>query len=47
MTVFAFGRRDKDTYLTSPSTFSIGFVEAADHAPADQAMRNIRANAPR
>lgn len=31
MTVFAFGRRDKDKFLTTPSTFSIGFIEATNY----------------
>lgn len=41
MTVFAFGRRDKDKFLTTPQTFSIGFIESKDHAAIDQAMREV------
>ena len=41
MTVFAFGRRGKDKFLTTPQTFSIGFVEATDYSAIDQRMRQI------
>ncbi len=30
MTVLGFGRRNKDKFLTTPQTFSIGFVESTD-----------------
>ena len=39
MTVLGFGRRNKDKYLTEPSTFSIGFVESTDHSDIDRAAR--------
>lgn len=32
MTVLGFGRRNKDKYLTTPSKFSIGFVESINYA---------------
>lgn len=32
MTVLGFGRRNKDKYLTTPSKFSIGFVESVNYA---------------
>ena len=41
MTVFAFGRRDKEKFLTTPQTFSIGFAETTDYAAIDQAVRQI------
>ena len=41
MTVFAFGRRDKDKFLTTPQTFSIGFVESTDYESIDAAMAKI------
>lgn len=47
MTVFAFGRRGKDKFLTSPNTFSIGFVEATDHASVNNEVRRILATTPR
>lgn len=41
MTVFAFGRRDKDKYLTTPQTFSIGFIESTDYAVIDQTVSQV------
>ena len=41
MTVFAFGRRNKEKYLTTPQTFSIGFVESTDYEAVDQTIRTI------
>ena len=35
MTVLGFGRRDKDKFLDTPQTFSIGFIDSADHALID------------
>jgi hypothetical protein len=32
MTVLGFGRRNKDKFLTTPSSFSIGFVESVNYA---------------
>jgi hypothetical protein len=41
MTVFAFGRRDKDKYLTKPSTFSIGFIETTDYNDVSKTIAAI------
>lgn len=41
MTVLGFGRRNKDKYLTTPQTFSIGFVESTDYAVVDRTVRQI------
>lgn len=41
MTVFAFGRRDKEKYLTTPNTFSIGFVETTQHDQISQTLQAI------
>ena len=41
MTVFAFGRRGKDKFLTKPQRFSIGFVESTDYSTIDQKVRQI------
>lgn len=43
MTVFAFGRRGKDKYLTEPGTVSIGFVEATDYDAVRDVVSMIRA----
>lgn len=42
MTVFAFGRRGKDKYLTQPGTVSIGFVEATDYASVRDTVTQIK-----
>ena len=41
MTVFAFGRRNKDKYLTTAQSFSIGIIESTDHAVIDESVRGI------
>ena len=41
MTVLGIGRRNKDKYLTSPQTFSIGFIESTEHSVISDAMRDI------
>lgn len=41
MTVFAFGRRDKEKFLTTPQTVSIGFIETTDFEVIDTAMNGI------
>ena len=41
MTVFAFGRRNKDKHLITPQTFSIGFVESTKYPVIDQKIREI------
>ena len=41
MTVLGFGRRDKDKFLRTEQTFSIGFVESTDYETVDRAVRRI------
>jgi len=41
MTVFAFGRRNKDKFLTEPNKFSIGFVESTDYETVAQRMKSV------
>ncbi|MEL7185485.1 MAG: hypothetical protein AAFN50_03480 [Pseudomonadota bacterium] len=41
MTVLGFGRRDKDKFLTTEQTFSIGFVESTHYETVDRAVRRI------
>ena len=41
MTVLGFGRRNKDKFLDTPQTFSIGFVETTQYASIDTTMRQI------
>lgn len=41
MTVFAFGRRGKDKFLTTPSTFSIGFAETTDYAAISKIIKAV------
>lgn len=41
MTVLGFGRRDKDKYLTTPQTFSIGFIESTNYSFIDSAIRAL------
>ena len=41
MTVFAFGRENKDKFLTAIQTFSIGFVESTEYAEVQDAIRKI------
>lgn len=41
MTVFAFGRRGKEKYLTTPQSFSIGFVEATNYSDVSAAIEAI------
>ena len=36
MTVLGFGRRNKDKFLTTPKTFSIGFVESTNYSVVSQ-----------
>lgn len=43
MTVLGFGRRNKDKFLTTPQTYSIGFVETTDY---DEARDKITAILP-
>mgnify|MGYP007130599618 FL=1 len=41
MTVLGFGRRNKDKYLDTPQTFSIGFIESTDYSVIDRTIRQI------
>ena len=41
MTVLGFGRRNKDKYLTTVQTFSIGFVESTAYADIELAIKEI------
>jgi len=41
MTVLGFGRQNKDKYLTTVQTFSIGFVESIEHSVIDQTIRQV------
>lgn len=41
MTVLGFGRRDKDKYLDTVQTFSIGFIESTDYAVVDRTIRQV------
>jgi len=41
MTVLGFGRENKDKYLTTVQTFSIGFVESTKYSVIDQAVRQV------
>ncbi len=41
MTVLGFGRRDKEKFLTTPQTFSIGFIESTDGVEVNQHISNI------
>ena len=43
MTVLGFGRRNKDKFLTTPQTFSIGFIESTDYLTLSQAISSIEA----
>ena len=41
MTVLGFGRRDKDKFLDTPQTFSIGFIESTDYSVIERTIRQI------
>jgi len=41
MTVLGFGRENKDKYLTTVQTFSIGFIESTEYSVIDQAVRQV------
>ena len=41
MTVFGFGRSNKDKYLDSPQTFSIGFIESIEYSKMEGAIKAI------
>lgn len=39
MTVFGFGRSEKEKFLDSPQTFSIGFIESSDYKEVEKAIQ--------
>lgn len=41
MTVLGFGRSNKEKYLVTPQTFSIGFVESTNYKNVEQVMKKI------
>jgi hypothetical protein len=41
MTVLGFGRKNKDKYLKTPQTFSIGFVESSQYSTVESAIKKI------
>ncbi len=41
MTVFAFGRENKDKFLTTVQTFSIGFAESTEFSEVEKVVKNI------
>ncbi|MEO9945265.1 hypothetical protein [Paraglaciecola sp.] len=41
MTVFGFGRSNKDKYLTTPQTFSMGFVESVNYTEIEKTVERI------
>lgn len=41
MTVLGFGRQNKDKFLDTKQTFSIGFVASTDYAEIDQAIKQV------
>jgi len=41
MTVLGFGRRNKDKFLDTPQTFSIGFVETTSYVEIKKVVENI------
>ncbi len=41
MTVLGFGRHEKDKFLTTPQTFSIGFVESTNHSVIDRTIKQL------
>jgi hypothetical protein len=41
MTVLGFGRENKNKYLTTVQTFSIGFVESTDYLTIDQTIKKV------
>jgi len=41
MTVLGFGRENKDKFLSTAQTFSIGFIESTDYATIDHTIREV------
>lgn len=41
MTVFGFGRSNKNKYLSTPQTFSIGFIESSEYEKVKATINNV------
>lgn len=41
MTVLGFGRQNKDKFLTTPQTFSIGFIESTEYSTINETISKI------
>jgi hypothetical protein len=41
MTVIGFGRSEKDKYLKTPQSFSIGFVESTKYQDVERLIKSI------
>ena len=41
MTVFGFGRSEKEKYLDTPQTFSIGFIESSNYREVEDSIRLV------
>lgn len=41
MTVFGFGRSEKERFLTTPQTVSIGFIESTDYTEVEDAIGSV------
>ena len=41
MTVLGFGRSNKNKYLNTPQTFSIGFVESTEYKEVEQVIKDV------
>jgi len=41
MTVLGFGRENKNKYINTVQTFSIGFVESTDYSTIDKAIKKV------
>lgn len=41
MTVLGFGRREKDKFLDTPQTFSIGFIESTNYPAIERGIRQL------
>lgn len=41
MTVLGFGRQNKDKYLSTVQSFSIGFIESTEYSVIDQSVKNV------
>ena len=46
MTVFGFGRSEKEKYLDTPQTYSIGFIESSDYREVEDSIRLVLRSEP-